>query len=142
MKKILVTWMLLITVVVSAQSNDADKIVGTYFTDGNEAKVTVARNNNKYYGTLVWTNVSDAADKKNPDQNRRKDKLVGKVVLKDLAYNGKDTWENGTVYDPKSGKTYKCIVTIDKDGNLEVRGFVGVSFVGKTTVWTKIKQRS
>lgn len=142
MKNILVAWMLLITAAVSAQSNDADKIVGTYFTDGNEGKVTVALKNNKYFGTLVWLSVSDAVDRENPDQNRRKDKLVGKVVLKDLEYNGKDTWENGTVYDPKSGKTYKCKVTIDKDGNLKVRGFVGVSFAGKTTVWTKVKQKN
>lgn len=140
MKKMLAAFLMLFLVTsVFAQSNDAEKIIGTYMTDGNEGKVLIAKKNNKFYGTLVWTNIPDALDKNNPDEGQRKNKLAGQVVLKDLEYTGKNVWENGTIYDPNSGKTYKCKVTIDAKGNLKVRGFIGISLAGKTTIWTKVK---
>ena len=48
-------------------------------------------------------------------------------------------WVKGTIYDPRDGKTYKCRMTLKKDGTLEVRGYVGLSLFGKTVVWTRIE---
>ena len=45
----------------------------------------------------------------------------------------------GTIYDPKNGKTYDCKVTRDEKGNLNVRGFIGISLIGRTTYWLKVK---
>jgi uncharacterized protein (DUF2147 family) len=45
-------------------------------------------------------------------------------------------WEDGKIYDPKNGKTYSCKMTLE--GNeLKVRGYVGFSLLGRTTVWTR-----
>ena len=45
------------------------------------------------------------------------------------------TYKDGTIYDPKSGKTYSCKMTID--GNkLKIRGYIGISLFGRTEVWT------
>lgn len=122
-----------------AQNSESSKILGTYFTENNKAKVSITQNGNKYIGTLIWTNIPDAVDKNNPDKNLRQTKLVGKVILKDLEYDGDNQWKKGKIYDPESGKTYSCTVTLDKKGNLKVRGFVGVSLLGRTTVWTKTR---
>ena len=46
-------------------------------------------------------------------------------------------WEDGDIYDPKSGKTYSCVIKMQKDGSLHVRGFIGISLLGRTTLWTK-----
>lgn len=36
-------------------------------------------------------------------------------------------WVDGTIYDPKSGKTYKCFMWFDEGDNvtLHVKGFIG-----------------
>ena len=46
---------------------------------------------------------------------------------------------DGKIYDPRDGKTYKCKMTLQKDGTLKVRGYVGLSLFGKTVVWTRIE---
>jgi hypothetical protein len=46
------------------------------------------------------------------------------------------SWSQGKIYDPKNGKTYSCKMTLE--GNeLKVRGYVGFSLLGRTTVWTR-----
>jgi len=128
---------LLSTFSVSAQ--DADKILGTYMTEDKDGKVTITKHNDKYYGTLIWVEKANALDDKNPDKSKRKNKLVGTVILKDFVYKSNGSWEGGTVYDPKSGKTYSGTITLNKNGNLNMRGYVGISMFGRTSIWTKIK---
>lgn len=137
--KLFAVFMLFITTSVFAQTTDADKIIGSYMTEENKGKVTITKKDNKYYGTLVWTNVPDALDKNNPDEKQRKNKIAGKVILKDFVHTSNSTWEKGTVYDPESGKTYSGKITLEKNGNLNMRGFVGVSMFGRTTVWKRAK---
>jgi uncharacterized protein (DUF2147 family) len=57
-------------------------------------------------------------------------------LLSNFEHTG-DTWENGTIYDPKNGKTYSCIIKKKNDKTLEVRGFVGFSMIGRTVEWIK-----
>jgi uncharacterized protein (DUF2147 family) len=61
---------------------------------------------------------------------------VGTVILKDFKYSGK-TWEDGTIYDPKNGKTYSCIIKAKGLNNLDIRGYIGISLLGRTTNWTR-----
>jgi uncharacterized protein (DUF2147 family) len=42
----------------------------------------------------------------------------------------------GSIYDTDNGKTYSCKMTLDND-TLKVRGFVGISLFGRTTVWKR-----
>jgi uncharacterized protein (DUF2147 family) len=57
-------------------------------------------------------------------------------LLENFKYNG-GTWEEGTIYDPKNGKTYSCIIKKKDNKTLEVRGYVGISLIGRTVEWTK-----
>jgi uncharacterized protein (DUF2147 family) len=134
-KHILITTFLLLTTTAFAQTADADKILGTYTTEGNKGKVAMSKTGNKYNGTLIRTNTPDARDAKNPDQTKRNNKLVGTIIAKDFEYTGGNTWEKGTVYDPENGKTYSGKITLNKDGSL--RGFVGISAFGRTTTWKR-----
>jgi uncharacterized protein (DUF2147 family) len=47
-------------------------------------------------------------------------------------------YDGGTIYDPKSGKTYSCKMTLKGD-KLDIRGFVGLSLLGRTETWTRVK---
>ena len=49
-----------------------------------------------------------------------------------------DVWSGGEILDPQNGKTYKCKVWLeDKGKKLHVRGFIGVSVLGRTQVWVR-----
>ncbi|MBI3521277.1 MAG: DUF2147 domain-containing protein [Bacteroidetes bacterium] len=120
-------------------SQNGDAIEGTYMTDKNEGMVEITKRDAKYYGKLIWTKTPGKLDSNNPDKKQQTDKLAGKEILKDFVFDGKDLWHNGTIYDPKNGKTYSCKITRDEKGNLNVRGFIGVSLLGRTTFWVKVK---
>ncbi len=120
-------------------SQNADAIIGTYMTDKNEGMVEITKKDNKYYGKLIWTKTPGKLDSNNPDKKQQTDKLAGKEILKAFVFDGKDLWHEGTIYDPKNGKTYSCKINRDEKGNLNVRGYIGVSMLGRTTFWVKIK---
>jgi uncharacterized protein (DUF2147 family) len=58
------------------------------------------------------------------------------MILKGFEKDGDNEYEDGTIYDPKNGKTYSCIIR-QKGNKLSVRGYIGVSLIGRTTTWTK-----
>ncbi|HVY04805.1 MAG TPA: DUF2147 domain-containing protein [Burkholderiales bacterium] len=71
-------------------------------------------------------------------KDERKDKpIVGMTILWGLKKDG-DAWTGGEILDPKNGKTYQCKMTLSADGRkLEVRGFIGVSLIGRTQTWLR-----
>lgn len=137
MKQLFLTTAIFAASCLMAQSK-ADDIIGTYMTDKNEGMVEITKRDSKYYGKLTWTKTPGKLDENNPDKNQRTDKLAGKEILKDFSFDD-GTWEDGTIYDPKNGKTYSCKITRDEKGNLNVRGYIGVSMIGRTTFWVKVK---
>lgn len=47
-----------------------------------------------------------------------------------------DEYTGGEIIDPKKGKTYKCKLKLSKDGKeLTVRGFIGISLLGRSQKW-------
>ena len=123
---------------VFAQTTDGDKILGTYMSENKTGKVQVTKQNGKYIGTLVWTSIEGAKDEKNPDSSLKTRTLKGSVILKDMSYVD-GVWKNGTIYDPESGNTYKATIKIKPDGNLTLRGYIGVPALGRNSTWTRTK---
>ena len=139
MKKLIISAILVLcTVMAFAQTNDADKILGTYLSENKTGKVEVTKQNGKYIGTLVWTSIAGAKDEKNPDASLKKRTLKGVVILKDMTYDN-GIWKNGTIYDPESGNTYKATIKLKSDGNLTLRGYIGVPALGRNSIWTRTK---
>jgi uncharacterized protein (DUF2147 family) len=53
---------------------------------------------------------------------------------------GDNSWSKGNIYDPKSGNTYKCNIRLKNNNNVMVlRGFIGVSLLGRDEEWKRIK---
>lgn len=72
----------------------------------------------------------------------RKDKLIlGLDIMRDLKKaEGQNVWEGGTIIDSESGTIYKAKVTpVDGGAKLEMRGFVGFSFLGRTQTWVRVQ---
>ena len=78
-------------------------------------------------------------DENNPEPALRSRPLLGMDLIAGFVKAGKKKWEDGTIYDPRDGKTYKCVMKLQRDGSLKVRGYVGVPLLGKTVVWTRIE---
>ena len=53
----------------------------------------------------------------------------------------KNEWEEGKIYDPKSGNDYSCEIKMTDANTLEVRGYVGISMFGRTDVWKRQKMK-
>ena len=118
--------------------NKAGDVVGNYMNQEGEAIIKIYETSGKYFGKLIWIKNPDRLDENNPDPKKRTQKRLGLVIMNNFVFDGDDTWEDGTIYDPKNGKTYDCKVTRDAKGNLDIRGFIGISLLGRTTHWTKV----
>ncbi len=147
MKKVSLKAILFLMVAFMAQSlfaqKPADKIVGQWFNEEKDGKVEIYKQGNKYFGKLVWlktpldVNGKPKLDKENPDVKLKSRPLEGLVLLTNFVFDGDDEWEDGEIYDPKSGKTYSCYMEFDSPTVLIIKGYIGVKWVGKTTYWTK-----
>lgn len=122
-----------------SQTKESDKLIGVYITEDKDGKVEITKQNGKYYGKLIWIDQPNKLDEYNPDPNKRKNKVIGTVIMNDFVYAGNRVYEKGTLYDPKSGNTYSGTLTLDKSDNLKMRGYVGISLFGKSTYWTRVK---
>ena len=114
MKKISIIFILCCSSLIWAQTYKADDVIGTYMTDKNEGMIEITERNSKYYGKLIWTKTEGKLDANNPDPSQKTQPLKGKEILKDFNFNGTNVWHNGTIYDPKNGKTYSCKITRDE----------------------------
>lgn len=140
MKQLLCSMGVIALTSLTAMAQNANAILGIYLTEKKNAKVQIVKEGNSLVGRLIWTITPGAVDKSNPVESERTKPLVGKLILKGFAYSGDNLWEGGTIYDPESGKTYKCKITRQEDGTLKVRGFIGVSLIGRNSYWTPIKE--
>jgi uncharacterized protein (DUF2147 family) len=60
------------------------------------------------------------------------------LILRGFVSTENNLWENGKIYDPKNGKDYSCKITMIDNNKLDVRGFIGISLLGRTETWTRI----
>ena len=63
-------------------------------------------------------------------------KILGLGFLWGLKDEGDGEWSGGSILDPKTGKIYKAKITL-KDNKLYVRGYIGISMLGRTQVWVR-----
>lgn len=121
MKKIL----LMMTFAVISLTAYSQDIFGTWITEAGDGNVEIYENNGKIFGKIVWLKKgADTKDTHNPDAKLRDRKLIGVNLLSGLTKKG-DKYEGGKIYDPKSGKTYKCAIWLDGK-ELKVRGILGI----------------
>lgn len=124
---------------------DADKLLGTWEPGDGRSKIKIEKIGTKYFGKIVWLKEpNDPAtkkpklDKNNPDTAMRNNPLKGNRILKDFVYAGKKEWGSGTIYDPKNGKTYKCVINMKDENTIDIRGYIGIKAIGRTDTWKRV----
>ncbi|WP_036678720.1 DUF2147 domain-containing protein [Daejeonella oryzae] len=143
-KKIIVLiFISLFTIPAFSQSSDA--IMGKWLNSSGEGQTMIYKKGSFYYGKLVWLkNPNDEEgkpkmDSKNPVASLKTKPLLGLEILKKFKYTDEGVWENGSIYDPKTGKTYSCKLSMVSSDKLDVRGYVGFSLLGRTETWTRVR---
>lgn len=64
--------------------------------------------------------------------------IQGLVILRGLKSNGERAWKDGKILDPENGKEYKSKMELKDENTLEVRGFIGISLIGRTQTWYRV----
>lgn len=127
----------------SMLNNDPDAIIGLWKNGEGTGIVQIYKSGDKYFGKIVWLKVANdekgnpRTDVNNPDASKRNVPLKGMTNLRGFKYAGGNAWEDGNIYDPKTGNDYSCEMTLVNENTLEVRGYIGVSLFGKTDVWKR-----
>lgn len=126
---------------IQAQSENA--ILGLWYNTEKTAQIQIIKSGSEYIGKIIWvknpnTDGKPVLDKQNADPKLRTRPIVGLSILDGLKYAG-GIWKDGEIYDPNSGKTYSCELRLKSESILEVKGYLGFSFVGKTVEWFKVK---
>lgn len=117
-------------------------INGLWYNEERTSKIRIYKaSDGKYYGKIVWLKVSEEGgkprtDRYNFNKYKRNDSLLGLVILTGFTKETEKLYDDGSIYDPKNGKTYSCKINY-ADGRLSVCGYIGFSLVGRTTIWTK-----
>ena len=126
----------------------ADPAVGRWVTIDDEtgAKKSVVEiqvsDKGELQGTIIEILRSEDKGKlcdKCPDDFKNKP-VEGLTFMWGLKNDGEGKWESGQILDPKSGKVYKSQLKVAEDGQtLTVRGYIGVSWIGRSQTWQKFQ---
>ncbi|WP_163710879.1 DUF2147 domain-containing protein [Mangrovibacterium lignilyticum] len=130
--------------IASAQTRGS--ITGVWWNEEKTSKIEVVEQDGKYMGKIVYfipekfENGEAPKDTKNPDESLRGRSLLGVQILHGLSFDADDRqWQDGQIYDPKSGKSYDCYAWFDgSTDKLYLKGYVvGIKWLGKSTEWTR-----
>jgi uncharacterized protein (DUF2147 family) len=142
---LIVSTVLLALALPAAEASDdqAALILGNWLTEPRDGIIQISMSaDGSYQGKIVGGNNPQRQDQHNPDPARRTQLLLGQTIVQGMKYDGEGRWSGGTIYDPDSGRTYKCrLERLDAD-RLQVRGFIGFALLGRSQVWTRYRASS
>lgn len=138
MRKLLLTFVLSLFGVLSfAQIEGKWKTIDDETKQAKSIVEIYKKSDGKYYGKVSQLLIKPADPNCTACKDDRKGKpILGLEIIRGLKKDG-DEFSGGTITDPKTGKTYKCTITKSGD-QLSVRGYVGVSLLGRTQTWQKV----
>src|SRR5262249_27035616 len=121
-------------------------ILGRWLTEGGKSHVQISQGGPHLCGRIGWlgepngTDGQPKVDVKNPDPSKRAQKILGLTILWNMAKaSDPREWEGGRIYNPEDGETYKSTMKLRPDGKLEVRGYIGLSLLGKSHYCERVR---
>jgi uncharacterized protein (DUF2147 family) len=105
-------------------TGELDSVIEVYEKDG-KAYAKVIEILNKKVNNPVCQNCEGV---------NRDTPILGMDILSGLEKD-EDKWSGGEILDPRNGKVYKCLIKLEKKDLLKLRGYIGISWFGKTAYW-------
>lgn len=121
-------------------------VLGVWLSENKKQKVRVTYDPIKkmYTGKIIWMYEDDQAaghtllDEKNPNPKLRTRRVTGINLMHSFLHEGDGVFR-GYVYDPISGKEYRCLMTLQPDKKTaHIRGYIMIPWIGRTEIATKI----
>jgi uncharacterized protein (DUF2147 family) len=130
--------------VIVAAAGSVQSVEGRWLTEKKSGIIEIYRcAGDTLCGKLVWLRIKpddkyqDAVDHNNPNPDHRSRSLCGLVMMSGFKSDEPDSWTEGWVYNPEDGNNYHANMTLQADGTLRLRGYVGISLLGASEVWTR-----
>ena len=142
MKKITTTLLFAFIGLLAFSQTNAD-IVGEWYNAEKDAVITLFEDNETVSGKITWMqfpnddNGNPKTDPLNPDEKLKSRARMGMVMLTGFAFIKDKIWDDGELYDPKKGKTYSGMMTLKDENTIDLRGYIGFSFIGRSSTWTR-----
>jgi uncharacterized protein (DUF2147 family)/peptidoglycan/LPS O-acetylase OafA/YrhL len=135
-----------IVILCGASRVHAASVEGRWYAEGGAAQVEIAPCGDAFCGEVVWLrspfdeNGCPLTDLQNAEEALRQRPVVGIQILSDLTPVREEPghWSGGRIYDPTSGRTYRCVASLDGPDRLRVRGYLGITLLGRTTTWIRV----
>ena len=133
-------------VMCGASVGQAASPEGRWYAEGGAAQVEIAHCGDALCGEIVWLrspfdeNGCPLTDRQNSEESLQQRPIVGLQILNNLTPvpGEPGRWSGGGIYDPTSGRTYRCIMSLDGADRLHVRGYLGIKLLGRTTTWIRV----
>jgi uncharacterized protein (DUF2147 family) len=133
-------------------AQNPNAVLGKWWNEEKDAHIEIYSCEGRICGKIIWLKepnypADDAkgmagkskVDRENSDTAKRELPILGMNLVWGFTHAGENVWEGGSIYNPREGKTYKCKMTLENQDTLKVRGFIGISLIGKTNIWTRFK---
>ena len=136
---------LAVLLVLPAQATEPE-IQAVWLNQDEDAHIEIAPCGDALCGTIVWLEdpLDDQGrpelDDENPDSAKQNQPILGLQILEGFPVepDRKGLWADGTIYDPNNGKTYSCQMSFKNANTLKIRGYIGISLLGRTEIWTRV----
>jgi len=134
---------LLISLFSFAQQTNSDAITGNWYNQEKDAVIEIYKSGDTYSGKIIWMEIPNdengnpKVDNLNPDEKLQSRPRMGLEIMYGFTLDEDNIWNDGEIYDPKSGKTYSGTITLTNKNTLDLRGYVGLPIFGRTAVWTR-----
>ena len=132
---------LLLAVPAAAESN----LIGVWETEDAKSNVEIYPCDDAFCGRIISLKEpldeegNEKRDRRNEDESLHGRLIVGIELLTGFEPDGEGVWSGGRIYNPEDGKTYKCKLTLQDENTLKVRGYVGLSILGKNQYWQRLR---
>jgi len=139
----------------STVSAQAQSVMGTWLTASGVAQVRIASCADPSAGALCGFIVGlinpkgpegqivapdMATDYRNADPSLRSRKVIGMPLIWGFKKTADpNVFEDGHIYNGENGKTYNANISLQPDGTLRLRGYVGSPMFGETQIWTRVR---
>lgn len=141
--KYLITLLLLLP--LSAHAAETYNPEGLWLTENNRAAIRVeVEKDNTLVGYVAWIIEGGLEfDEFNPDITQRDQPMCGLEIMKDLkpVQGNANRWQDGFIYKADDGDVYNVNVEILSDDKIKVRGYKGITLLGKTQHWKRVSSK-
>ncbi len=137
MKYLCILFIMTLSITTNGQT-----IIGQWETYDDKTKekkaiIEIYQTNNAYFAKIVKSFIGEKNAICETCKGTKKNKpIIGLVIIENIKKDG-DEFIGGSILDPENGETYKCYLKLINNNKLKVRGYLGVSFFGRTQYWIR-----